>query len=75
MKLIQIKCLLVLLDKWSTYSYIKKKRKQAKKLHKRYKKDTNDIHKKMINFQLISSGKFGDKMRPSRYLKILYKIL
>ena len=48
MKLIQIKCLLVLLDKWSTYSYIKKKQKLAKKLHKRYKKDTKDIHKKCL---------------------------
>jgi len=38
MKLIQIKCLLVLLDKWLTYLYIKKKQKDAKKIQKRYKR-------------------------------------
>jgi len=55
MKLIQIKCLLVLLDKWSTYSYIKKKQKSAKKLHKRYKKDTKKIQKIYIKKCLISN--------------------
>jgi len=50
MKLIQIKCLLVLLDKWSTYSYIKKKQKDAK----RYIKDTKKIQKIYIKKYLIS---------------------
>jgi len=50
MKLIQIKCLLVLLDKCKTYSYIKKK----KKMQKIYIKDTKKIQKIYIKKYLIS---------------------
>jgi hypothetical protein len=45
--------------------------KDAKKIHKRYKKDTKDIHKKIFNFHLISFGKLVDKMRPNRYLGMI----
>ena len=62
------------MDKWSTYSCIKKRNKNKQKSYikdtKTIKKDTKDIHKNIFNFQLISSGKLGDKMRPSPYLGI-----
>jgi hypothetical protein len=35
---------------------LKKETKRNKKIHKRYKNDTKDIHKKIFNFHLISFG-------------------